>query len=121
MRATKAGKPVATFSVAVNRTVMTEYGEAKQLTDYVNVVAWGKLAEAAGNLLRKGSRVFVEGRFTSRSYEAQDGSKRYVTEVMANTIASPLGVKSEGNFSQFGEARQEPPFPAGDTREEIPF
>lgn len=118
VRATKTGKQVISFSVAVNRSVMTEYGEARQLTDYVNVVAWGKLAEAAANALRKGSRVFVEGRLTSRSYETQDGQKRYVTEVTANTIADPLMAKTGGgNFEQF---KEQAPFPQGE-QEEIPF
>lgn len=72
----------------------------------INIVAWGTLAETVGNQLRKGARVFVEGRYSTRSYEAADGSRRYVTEVVANLIALPLGTHQEqkepGNFSQFG-------------------
>lgn len=132
MRATKTGKAVASFSVAVNRTYSAPNGEQRELTDFVSVVAWGALAEAVGNQLKKGTRVFVEGRYSSRSYETQDGQKRYVTEVTANLIALPIGVQhgtqaapdmggyaqtggfgqSRGNFSQFGTPR---------TDEDIPF
>ena len=91
IRATKTGRSVASFSVAVSRNYTTPQGEQRELTDWINVVAWGPLAEAVGNQLKKGSRVFVEGRISSRSYDAQDGTKRYVTEVVANTIAVPIG------------------------------
>ncbi len=132
MRATKTGRAVASFSVAVNRTYTAPTGEQRELTDFVNVVAWGSLAEAVGNQLKKGTRVFVEGRYSSRSYETQDGQKRYVTEVTANLIALPIGMQhsaqpaqdmggfaqpsgfsqSRGNFNQFGTSR---------TDEDIPF
>lgn len=106
IRATKTGRAVASFSIAVNRSYTTAQGETKELTDFINIVAWGTLAETVGNHLRKGARVFVEGRYSTRSYEAADGSRRYVTEVVANLIALPLGTHQEqkepGNFSQFG-------------------
>lgn len=136
MRSTKSGKPVAVFSVAVNRSYTLPNGEVRELTDFANVVAWGALAEAAANQLHKGSRVFVEGRYTSRSYETQSGEKRYVTEVTANLIAIPIStgsVKSgSGDFSQFGQVKpeqssaqaqqvpQQAPLPMGDDGE-IPF
>lgn len=128
IRATKTGRSVTSFTVAVNRNYTTPQGEQRQLTDWVNVVAWGALAEAVGNQLRKGAYVFVDGRYSTRSYEAQDGSKKYVTEVIANMIAMPLNLTSRqdrGNFSQFGAQVQkveqpelEEPFPES---EEIPF
>lgn len=139
IRVTKTGRAVASFSIAVNRTYTTMQGERKELTDYVNVVAWGGLAESVGNQLKKGNRVFVEGRYSTRSYEANDGSRRYVTEVNANIIAIPLNSSNHnaqnpmpqmhqsapafdnnhggsdqlsGNFNQFGPSR---------TDDEIPF
>ena len=128
IRATKTGRAVASFSIAVNRSYTTPQGETRELTDFINVVAWGGLAEAVGNHLKKGTRVFVEGRYSTRSYEAQDGSRRYVTEVAANLIAIPLQTKNTGNnisqakgdFSQFGT--MEPDTGArSDTSEQIPF
>ena len=108
IRATKAGRAVASFSIAVNRAYTTPQGEKKELTEFINMVAWGDLAEAVGHQLKKGTRVFVEGRYSTRSYEAQDGSRRYVTEVVANLIALPLTTKKPipqpDAFSQFGIA-----------------
>lgn len=100
IRATKTGKSVASFSVAVSRTFVTPQGEQREMTDFINVVAWGYLADAVGNQLRKGSRVFVEGRYTTRSYEGQDGVKRYVTEVIANLVAQPLGSNRQSQAPQ---------------------
>lgn len=100
IRATKTGKSVASFSVAVSRTFVTPQGEQREMTDFINVVAWGYLADAVGNQLRKGSRVFVEGRYTTRSYEGQDGVKRYITEVIANLIAQPLGSNRQSQAPQ---------------------
>ena len=128
IRATKTGRAVASFSIAVNRSYTTPQGETRELTDFINVVAWGGLAEAVGNQLKKGTRVFVEGRYSTRNYEAQDGSRRYATEVAANLIAIPLQTKNTGNnisqakgdFSQFGT--MEPDTGArSDTSEQIPF
>ncbi len=96
IRATKTGRAVASFTVAVNRNFTTMQGEQKEITDWINVVAWGNMAEAVGNQLRKGSRVFVEGRFTTRSYDTPDGQRRWVSEVTANFIAVPLVSASRG-------------------------
>lgn len=98
IRATKTGRSVASFSLAVSRNYTTPQGEQRELTDWINVVAWGPLAEAVGNQLKKGSRVFVEGRISSRSYDAQDGTKRYVTEVVANIIAVPIGTPRSSSY-----------------------
>lgn len=98
IRATKTGRSVASFSLAVSRNYTTPQGEQRELTDWINVVAWGPLAEAIGNQLKKGSRVFVEGRISSRSYDAQDGTKRYVTEVVANIIAVPIGTPRSSSY-----------------------
>ena len=114
IRATKTGRAVASFSIAVNRSYTTPQGEQKELTDFINVVAWGGLAESVGNQLKKGTRVFVEGRYATRSDEAQDGSRRYVTEVVANLIARPLDTWQDtqhADFSQFGTVEDEPPKP----------
>lgn len=110
MKATRTGKAVARITVAVSRSYTTQTGEKKELTDFISVIAWGRLAEAVANQLHKGTRVFVEGRYSTRSYEAQDGSRRYVTEVVANMIAKPLDTRQEAqhaDFSQFGTVEPE--------------
>lgn len=110
IRATGTGKTVASFSVAVSRGYTTPQGEERQYTDWINVVAWGSLAEAVGNELQKGDRVFVEGRLSKRSYEDKSGQTHYITEVIANTIAKPIGGKEKPvtKFADFGQASYEP-------------
>lgn len=84
LRYTPQGVPVATFSVAVDRPFTNQQGQRE--TDFIDIVAWRKLAETVGNHLHKGRLVAVAGRLQVRSYEAQDGSKRKVTEVIADTV-----------------------------------
>ena len=96
MRSTQSGKAVASFALAVNRRFSRQAQEAGQPTaDFIPIVAWDKLAEICGNHLIKGSQIVVEGRMQVRSYDAQDGSKRYVTEVVANEIEF-MGSRPEG-------------------------
>ena len=92
---TQSGKAVATFSLAVSRRV----GQGQESTDFIPIVAWEKLAEICGNNLNKGRRILVEGRLQIRSYEAQDGTKRRVAEVIAQNIEF-LDSKREGQAPQ---------------------
>lgn len=78
---TTSGKTVAKFSVATTHG----YGEG-QKTEWHNAVAWEKLADLVGEYLSKGSKVAVEGRIQTRSYEAKDGTKKYVTEIVATSV-----------------------------------
>lgn len=113
IKVTNGGKTVARLSVAVNRKYTDSQGEEKQQTEWVNVVAWGKLAEAAGNELQKGDYVYAEGRYFTRSYEKNDET-RYFTEVVASVIARPIGGGVKGKekpvtkFTDFGQASYEP-------------
>lgn len=82
VRYTQSGKVVTQFTLAVDRPYAAADG--KKEADFIPVVIWGKSAELAGNSLGKGQRVLVEGRVQIRSYDANDGSKRWVTEVIAD-------------------------------------
>jgi len=86
VRYTPAGSPVSTLPVAINRRYKSQDGEWRSETTYVNVVAWDKLAERAGQQAKKGAAVMVEGRLQSRSYEASDGGRRSVLEVRAERL-----------------------------------
>jgi single-strand DNA-binding protein len=86
MRYTPSGKPVTSFSVAVSRTYMKAEGERTEVTDWFNVVAWGRLAEICSQYLTKGSTVYVEGRLETRSWEGENGQKHYRTELVANDV-----------------------------------
>ncbi len=81
MRYTAAGKAVTTFRLAVSRTF-----NGKQETEWCNCVAWEKTAELVAQHLTKGRQCHVEGRLQTRNYEAKDGTKRYVTEIVANSV-----------------------------------
>lgn len=77
------GNKMARVSIATNETYTDKKGEKQQETTWHNLVAWGKTAELAEQLLNKGSEVAVEGRLSSRSYE-KEGEKKYITEVVVN-------------------------------------
>lgn len=123
IRATKTGKAVATFSVACNRRWTTPQGDTKELTDWINIVAWGNLAEVVGNDLKKGDYIYIEGRYSTRTYDTPDGQRRYITEVAANMIAKPIGNKMNStagtSFQSMGTASQD--ISGGYENEEIPF
>lgn len=80
------GGKLAKFSLATNETYKNNKGERITETQWHNVVAWGKLAEIVENYLSKGKEVALEGKLTHRSYETQEGEKRYVTEVRCNEL-----------------------------------
>jgi single-strand DNA-binding protein len=84
MRTTSSGIAVTSFTVAVNRPYSDQSGEKQ--TDFINCVIWRKQAENVAKYCTKGSLVAVEGRIQTRSYDHQDGSKRYVTEVVCDSV-----------------------------------
>lgn len=87
VRCTQSGISVCTFTLAVDRRfAKRDAGDGRQTADFIPVVAWRKLAEICGNNLSKGRLVGIEGSMQVRSYQAQDGSKRYITEVIADEV-----------------------------------
>ena len=96
VRYTQSGKCNASFSLAVSR-----FNTKESPTDFIPIVAWEKLAEICGNNLIKGSQILVEGRMQVRNYDAQDGTKRYVTEVVAQHIEF-MGSKPKASDDQSG-------------------
>lgn len=80
------GKPVTTFTVAVNRRRKSNDGETNEATDWFNVEAWAGLANTVAQYGRKGRLVYVEGRLQTDRYEGSQGQTRYYTKVVANTI-----------------------------------
>lgn len=84
LRYTPQGVPVASFSLAVDRSFTNQAGERE--TDFINCVAWRKLGEVVGNHLTKGRLAAVDGRLQIRGYEAQDGTKRQVAEVVCDNV-----------------------------------
>ena len=84
VRYTQTGKVVCQFTLAVDRPFANQEGQRE--ADFIAIVVWGKIAELCGNSLTKGQRALVDGRLQIRSYDAKDGTKRWVTEVIANSV-----------------------------------
>ena len=120
VRYTSTGKVVCQFTLAVDRPFTNQNGQKE--ADFIPVVVWGKQGETCGNYLTKGQRALVEGRLQIRNYTAKDGSKRYVSEVIAGRfefvekrvdVAPQQPAAQQGGMESFGS---EVPFD-----EEIPF
>ena len=94
LRYTGNNNPVATFTLAVDRSFSNQQGERE--ADFINIVVWNKQAENVKNYLSKGSQVAVDGRIQTRNYDDQNGQKRYVTEVIANNVEF-MGSKNSSN------------------------
>src|SRR3954468_17387727 len=89
MRYTPNGRPVTQFNVAVNQSTKNQQsGEWVEATDWFRISVWGDRAERAAENLRKGNRVFVEGRFKTREFEGRDGQKRTSLDVTADNVIS---------------------------------
>lgn len=94
LRYTQSGTAVTSFSMAVDRTFVGKDGQKQ--ADFFNIVAWGKQGENVANYLAKGKQVAVRGSVQNRSYETQNGEKRYITEIVAENVQF-LGSKGDGN------------------------
>lgn len=86
LRYTPQGTAVCTFSLATNRQWTTDSGEKKEDAEFHRIVAWSKLAEICSQLLKKGRKVFVEGRLQTRQWQAQDGGQRSTTEIVISDM-----------------------------------
>lgn len=86
LRYTPQGTAVCTFGLATNRQWTTESGEKKDEADFHRLVAWNKLAEICAQLLKKGRKVYVEGRLQTRNWQAQDGAQRSTTEIVISDM-----------------------------------
>ncbi|MDR7554823.1 MAG: single-stranded DNA-binding protein [Armatimonadota bacterium] len=111
LRYVPSGQPVASFTLAVDRPFTNQQGERE--TDFIDVVAWRKLAEQVSQHLSKGRLVAVEGRLQIRSFETQDGQKRRVAEVVADAVrfldrkAAGAAVAAPAQGEEFAEEVEE--------------
>lgn len=106
LRFTPSGAAVCTFGVATNRTYVSE-GERKEEVDFHRLVAWNKLAELCNQLLKKGHRVFISGRLQTRSWEAQDGQTRTITEI----VIEDMILLTPKASAEYRETEEVPPPP----------
>ena len=92
LRYTTSGNAVATFNIATSETWKDKNGNKQERTEWHRVVAWNKVGEIAGEYLKKGRLVYIEGKIQSRDYEAKDGDKRKIYEIAAaNIVLLPTG------------------------------
>ncbi|AYB40001.1 single-stranded DNA-binding protein [Brevibacillus laterosporus] len=119
MKYTPNGVAVATFTLAVNRRVQNGQNEA----DFINIVVWRQLADLCANYLSKGKKCALEGRLQVRSYDDQDGKKRFVTEVVAENVQF-LSYK-DGQAQQSNKSSFDDPFasdkPINISDDDLPF
>ena len=118
MRYTPQGNAVASFVIATNREWVTQ-GEKKQSVDFHNVVAWNKLAEICGQLLKKGIKVFVEGRLQTRDWVGDDGKKRYKTEIIIDDMIILTPKKGGEDGDEMEDVEYSDEGSEGDSGEEI--
>ncbi len=108
LRSLPSGSNVASFGLATNRIWIDSSGQKQQDTQFHNVVTFGKQAETVSQYLKKGSMALIEGRIQTRSWEAQDGSKRYRTEIVAERIQfGPKRVGTDNNNFNNQEDKQQ--------------
>lgn len=112
---TGSGKLMVSFSVAVGNSWKDASGEKRTDTEWINVEAWGKLAEIIQQYVKKGSSVYVEGRLKTDKYEAKDGETKYFTKIVASSMQL-LGGRNSSQKSEEVEASAELP-----PEEDIPF
>jgi single-strand DNA-binding protein len=104
VRSTNSGTRVATLSIATSRRWKSRTGEQQEKTEWHRVVCWDRLAEIVERYLKKGDRVYIEGRIEYRQWEGQDGQTKYTTEIRANEMIM-LGSTGEAAPAQSGPSR----------------
>ena len=110
LRTLPSGVSVCTFTIAINRKFVNQQGVRE--ADFLNIVAWRSTAEFITKYFKKGQMIAVQGSIQTRSYDAQDGSKRYVTEIVADDVEFLSSVQ-DNNQARQNEAVPPPPEPMG--------
>lgn len=103
LRYTPTGTAVCSFGLATNRSWTTDTGEKKDEAEFHRIVAWNKLAELCSQFLTKGKKVYLEGRLSTRSWNAQDGSQKSTTEII---ISDMILLDSSGNRAPMGDKEE---------------
>lgn len=122
MRSTPSGQSVCSFGVATNRVWKNQAGERQNKPEFHNIVAWAKLAETCSTYLKKGSKVYIEGRLQTRSWDDPSGVKKYRTEIIAQNMIM-LDKKSQTSVPETEAEAAVPTAPAEEeiNVEDIPF
>lgn len=126
IRHLESGAAVANFPIATTETYKDKNGQRQEQTEWHNIVLWRGLAEIAGNYLKKGSQVYIEGKLRSRSWEDKDGNTRYITEVVGDNMTMLGGRSGENtpasnNSNQKTESKAAPSKIAEEEDDDLPF
>lgn len=105
MKSLPSGIKVTSFSIATNRSWKDQSGAKKEATEYHNIVAFGKPAELISQYMKKGGQLYVEGRLQTRSWDAQDGQKKYRTEIIVENFQFGSGPRDSSGGPQTGVYR----------------
>ena len=98
------GTKVATFRLATSERYRDRNGNPQELTEWHSIVVWRSLADVVEKFVKKGTQVYVEGRIRTRSWDDQNGNKRYTTEIIADTLQL-LGRRPEGQTSGYNQGQ----------------
>ena len=124
VKTTPAGINVASFGVATNLVWTDQSGQKQEKAEFHNIVAWRKLADICGQYLKKGNKVYIEGRIQTRSWDDQTGVKRYRTEIVADNMIM-LGSKNPSGAGEFSQSASAPnrgePAPINDYSQQEPI
>ncbi len=118
LRYAPSGSAVASFSLATSEQWKDQEGNPQERTSWHNIVVWGKLAEIAAEYLKKGRKVYIEGRLQYRDYETKDGNRRYVTEIVVNDLVM-LGSRQDGGEKE--ESAPSAPPAVSEEKDDLPF
>lgn len=123
VRYTGSGVAVATFSVATNESWRDPEGNTQERTEWHNIVAWRKLAEICGEYLKKGSKLYLEGRLQYRTYDDKNGVKRFVTEIVMDEMVMLDSRGRDATSASEPGGSAPPPTPSGPTAkdDDLPF
>jgi single-strand DNA-binding protein len=120
LRYTTGGVAVASFTIATNESWKDQDGNLQERTEWHNIVAWRKLAEICAEWLKKGKKVYIEGKLQTRSYDDKNtGAKRYVTEIVADNMIM-LDSRGAGEAAATPKETEEAP-PAAAKEDDLPF
>ena len=121
IRKTSNQQTVAQFSLATSESWINKDGDRQEKTEWHRIVVWGKLAETCAKHLAKGRQVFIEGRIQTRSWETEQGQKRFTTEIIAGQVLflGKSNNKEESTTSEATISKKEPDFVTKE--EELPF